>query len=540
MTRLSRCLPVFYRFWGFLVALLLVAGVVAVPGMAAESPGKSTTDHSKLPALQGEFASGPEVTKACLSCHTEAAKQIQKTKHWTWSVKDPNSTKEFGKKNVINNFCGAVSSNEARCTSCHIGYGWEDDTFDFEKETAVDCLVCHDTSGKYRKLPHKAGHPAYEPTEWPMGSGKFIEPFSLGEVARAVGPTSRQNCGACHFLGGGGNAVKHGDLDLSLVQPGKYLDAHMSPDKQDFSCSECHNTDAHAIQGSRYTATAKDTEGVVNPGKGAVRKATCESCHGLRPMKDEKLNDHTDTVACVTCHVPYFARGGYATKMWWDWSTAGELNEKGKPVKRHNELGQEIYSGMKGDFAWGKEVVPEYRWFNGSSDFVTIGDTIDDTKVVSINNYGGSAADPDARIWPFKVMRGKQAYDKTNKTLAVVHTWPDGPEDSTAYWKNYDMEKAVAEGMSRVGQSFSGDLGFVETEMAWPITHMVAPKEDSVTCVECHSDNGRLKDVKGIYMPGRDNWSLLDTAGFGLAFLTLLGVTGHGVARIVTRKNRQK
>ena len=49
----------------------------------------STADHGKFKELQKPFASGPEVTKACLSCHTEAAKQVQKTKHWTWEYADP-------------------------------------------------------------------------------------------------------------------------------------------------------------------------------------------------------------------------------------------------------------------------------------------------------------------------------------------------------------------------------------------------------------------------------------------------------------------
>ena len=43
-----------------------------------------TADHSKFDALKQEFKSGPEVTKACLSCHTEAGEQFQKTLHWRW------------------------------------------------------------------------------------------------------------------------------------------------------------------------------------------------------------------------------------------------------------------------------------------------------------------------------------------------------------------------------------------------------------------------------------------------------------------------
>ena len=51
-----------------------------------------TADHSKHEALKQPFASGPEVTKACLSCHSEAATQIHKTIHWTWV--DPASPKD--------------------------------------------------------------------------------------------------------------------------------------------------------------------------------------------------------------------------------------------------------------------------------------------------------------------------------------------------------------------------------------------------------------------------------------------------------------
>ena len=64
-----------------------------------------TTDHSKHEILGQEFKSGPEVTKACLSCHTEAALQFHKTIHWTWM--DPNTQEDIklGKGGLsINNF----------------------------------------------------------------------------------------------------------------------------------------------------------------------------------------------------------------------------------------------------------------------------------------------------------------------------------------------------------------------------------------------------------------------------------------------------
>lgn len=36
-----------------------------------------------------EFASGPEMTAACVSCHTEAADQVMRTLHCTWDFTNP-------------------------------------------------------------------------------------------------------------------------------------------------------------------------------------------------------------------------------------------------------------------------------------------------------------------------------------------------------------------------------------------------------------------------------------------------------------------
>ena len=120
---------------------------------------KTTADHSKFKELQREFKSGPELTKACLSCHTEAAGQIHRTKHWKWEYKNPATNQLLGKKNVVNNFCISIASNEAACNSCHVGYGWKDASFDFKSEENVDCVVCHDTTGNYKKASGMAGQP---------------------------------------------------------------------------------------------------------------------------------------------------------------------------------------------------------------------------------------------------------------------------------------------------------------------------------------------------------------------------------------------
>lgn len=65
----------------------------------------TTTDHSKHAVLQETFISGPEVTQACLSCHSEAAEQFHDTIHWTWRDPTTEETTKLGKGGLsVNNF----------------------------------------------------------------------------------------------------------------------------------------------------------------------------------------------------------------------------------------------------------------------------------------------------------------------------------------------------------------------------------------------------------------------------------------------------
>jgi octaheme c-type cytochrome (tetrathionate reductase family) len=528
----------------FAVGMVLIGDAAFAAGDATSNAtqtrataSKSTADHTKYKELRRDFKTGPEVTEACLECHTEASKQIHKTTHWTWAFKNPITGQELGKKNIINNFCVATATNLPRCTSCHIGYGWKDDKFDFASEKSVDCLICHDTTGTYKKFPVGAGHPAYEDKKF---MGKPFKAVNLPKVAQSVGQPSRKNCGTCHFMSGGGDAVKHGDLDSTMFNPDRSLDVHMDAKGLNFACTTCHTAGSHDVTGSRYVTKAVDRVGIDVPGHTDDSRATCESCHGLTPHPETnhpKLNDHTDKVACTTCHVPEFARGGKKTKMWWDWSTAGKMKEKGKLLVKKNEAGDVVYHTLKGSFKWEGDVVPEYYWYDGRIDYTLMGQKIDDTDVVNINSISGKYGDPDSRIWPFKVMRGKQPYDKKNKILALPHLFG---KDKNAFWGNFDWNKAIAAGMqSRNNMEYSGEYGFVETRYYWPILHMVAPKEDAVACNQCHTtENGRLATLSGFYMPGRDSYPWLSKLGWVAAALSLLGVIIHMLVRIVMNGRR--
>jgi octaheme c-type cytochrome (tetrathionate reductase family) len=509
-----RGFPKLSSFTLSLSLLVVFSFTVTAPVQAASRSDSSTADHSKFEELKVKFASGPEVTRACLGCHTNAAKQLHQTKHWKWEYDNPVTGQRLGKRHVVNNFCIAAAPNITACTKCHIGYGWTDGSFDFTSEAHVDCLVCHDTTGLYSR--EKLRNP-----------GKRRQ--KLEQFAQKVGPTSRRTCGTCHFSGGGAKAVKHGDIDPTLAHPDYFVDVHMDAEGLDFTCSTCHTADQHEVKGSRYTPAAVDEAGIGVPGREGADRATCRACHGSTPHKTiAKLNDHTAKIACQTCHIPEFSRGDYGTKMWWDWSTAGQLNADGKQFSKQDAQGFEIYSSKKGDFVWAKHQAPEYRWFNGTVLYTLLEDRIDPGGVVPINRFLGDPGAPDARIWPVKVMRGKQPYDVESRTLVTPLTTTD-----KGYWKTLNWDQSIALGMQAVNRSYSGNYNFVTTEMSWPITHMVAPAVEALRCGECHSKDGRLEGVAGVYVPGRDADPSIDRIGFALALIALLGVMGHGALRIL-------
>jgi octaheme c-type cytochrome (tetrathionate reductase family) len=451
-----------------------IALAIAFAGALVSGYAHAAKDHSGF--IQGPLKSGPEVTKQCLQCHQAQAQDFMQTVHWTWSSRqkaDGRGEFTLGKINAVNNFCIALPSNEPRCTSCHAGYGWKDQSFDFANAANIDCLVCHDTTGRYKKFPTAAGHPTYEPREFPPKSGNVWQPPDLVAIAKSVGLPSRDNCGACHFFGGGGDHVKHGDLDSSMAKPPRTIDVHMAADGANMSCTGCHKTARHVIPGKALAVSVS----------GTGKTLDCTDCHAGSPHKGANaiLDKHAAKVACQTCHIPTFART-LPTKVYWDWSTAGQ--DKPPPLDKY---GLKTYDKQKGDFVWAKDVVPTYLWFNGSVDRVLMGETIDASQLVHLNFPNGKLGEPGAKITPFKVMKGKQPYDAGTSVIAVPHLFGKG-----GYWDVFDWTVAVRDGMKIAGLPYVGPVGWVETDMHWRVNHMVVPKAKALGCNDCHGANGSM------------------------------------------------
>jgi len=60
------------------------------------------------------------------------------------------------------------------------------------------------------------------------------------------------------------------------------------------------------------------------------------------------------------------------------------------------------------------------------------------------------------------------------------------------YWHEFDWDKAVRLGAEQAGLEYSGEYGFAETRMYWPLSHMVGPKHRSLQCGDCHGEGGRM------------------------------------------------
>jgi octaheme c-type cytochrome (tetrathionate reductase family) len=415
-------------------------------------------DHSAF--FKEPLKTGPEVTARCLACHPDSAKEVMASPHWSWLSGDAvrgGKTVRIGKKNLMNNFCISVSGNWASCTKCHAGYGWTDEKFDFDRGENVDCLVCHDGSGAYSK-----------------GKGGLPGPkVNLAAAAGSVRAPYRENCGSCHFNGGGGMGVKHGDLDDSLLNANAELDVHMG--KLGFQCIDCHQTHGHQVPGKLNATYSEATR---------AKRLDCAGCHAQTPHSDAMLNKHVDRLACQTCHVPAYARK-YPTKMAWDWSKAGDASRKDSSHE---------YLKIKGEFRYEGDVRPEYAWYNGKMDRYLMGDPVT-SEDQAMNRPLGSREDPAARIWPFKVHRAKQIFDPINKVLIPPVTSGEG-----GYWSKFDWGLAAAKGMETAGLPYSGQYDFTRTHMYWPINHMVAPAKEAVQCRDCHGAGSRL-DWKALGYP---------------------------------------
>jgi octaheme c-type cytochrome (tetrathionate reductase family) len=456
-----------------------------------QTPPPSIADPETLHAAY--FADRPVEDGACLTCHGKIGDEILTTGHWKWEGVvggiEGFEGDIYGKKQIINNFCVAVPTNEGRCSQCHIGYDWKDDTYDFGNAKLIDCFACHDQTGTYSKAPPAAGRPPAT--------------VDLQAVAQSVGENNgvptRKACLFCHQSAGGGDNVKHGDLSSALVATTREYDVHMGTDGGDLDCVTCHDVDrdldgnllSHGIGGMPYHSL---DEGVMRQ---------CDDCHSPNVhvgTSVEAIFTSHDRLACQVCHIPAIARQ-VGTKLEWYWSEAGQ-DIAPEDIPKDPVTGLDEYAKIKGRFVWGLNVRPTLRFYDGMwiksiiGENDTVADLPQETGADGVDRVylGGPAADytnPEAKIYPFKRLIGDQPADANNGTILVPHLFPgNGEGGDNAYWKFFDWNLALQDGADRTGQPYTGEFEFVDTVSYWAVNHEIAPAADALgqgnNCGDCH------------------------------------------------------
>ncbi len=379
-------------------------------------------------------------TSQCLNCHGKIGDDVMKTAHWNWEgtvsgIKGFEGT-IHGKKDLLNNFCLAVPTNEGRCNQCHISYGWGDKNFDFGNPKNIDCLACHDQTGTYKKVatPNLANPPLVGGPDPSVDLQKVAQSVGLNQ-----GVPPRSTCVFCHSRAGGDDNVKHGDISTRMgfakatdpaADPAKYLsrseDVHMGYDPVtqkggDMTCVACHqvkkdvsgNMIDHGIGGFMYHSV---DEGVMKD---------CEDCHGSAASihagssVELVLNSQAHArLACQVCHIPAFARK-VATYVDWKWSLAGQDARPADCAAAPTGVAADgvtqrgTYAKMKGCFTWATNVRPVLRFYDGKWNRVIVGfNNAYTTTPVDLGSPSATYRDPAARIYPFKKMTGRSWWSR--------------------------------------------------------------------------------------------------------------------------------
>ena len=131
-------------------------------------------------------------------------------------------------------------------------------------------------------------------------------------------------------------------------------------------------------------------------------------------------------------------------------------------------------------------MVPVYAWFNGKSRVQIPGVPVNRTEsgAVAVVLPEGSRQDPEAKIYAFKVHKGRLPVLDDKQWLVPIAT--------EEFYAHGDIDKAVRE----AAESF---YGMDEIEYSWTDTirymgifHEVVPREDALGCLDCHRPGGRM------------------------------------------------
>ncbi len=403
-------------------------------------------------------------SKTCLACHVEHGDDFVTSIHNTWMGT------ETGKLVGVNDFCGAVTSNEAMCGKCHAGYGLPDDL----SVGKIDCLICH--------------APNYNKTA--TGPGPSINATA---AAQGVELPTREYCLRCHAMAGGGDNRKRGDLELamSVSNVSRDLDVHMSAN---MTCQDCHTFEDHHVSGRGMDLRVDDTDTIVS----------CEGCHNVsEPPHPEgsMYNQHTGRISCTACHITSYGK-----------VTPAEVARNWVPPYSSDMLTKE------------SNATPIHVWWNRTSEIMDLADraVFDSDGNVVMAKPGGDINDSESKIYAARLHLGRQPWDGTYMLPFNV---------PTAKATN-NMTEAI---FNATGVTYN-PVQYINTTRYMGLFHGVSPKEDALTCDDCHKDHKLDYEALG-YNVKKDASGNLTSATKPGSTLNLLDFGGGGHAIFIDEYN---
>ncbi len=394
--------------------------------------------------ITGPFIDAQAVTLQCLGCHAQQGEDILRSSHWTWQRhRIINNTEQvYSKKDGLTTFAITASTNPEQCMNCHISINRQPLHVAPGSPVHVDCLVCHDTTGTYRR---DNGSPA-------VG-------LDLPHIARHVGRPSPANCSSCHS----GRCGLPGSNSHGNLEP----DVHFTASGGSLTCQDCHSSaGSHAF--SRQLTSGVNSQ----------RTTACATCHGYTCHRQPQLNRHAEVIDCRTCHIPTYAAVNPSVVNW-NW-----LSKEMGDLSRHSNGAMEAVLDTSGLIV-ATDLVPQYLWDDGGETLYQRGDKIDPGRPVLL--LGPTKRTLHAKIAPFTISYGTQPYDTKYRYLIS----PKLTDKKGEYFMD-NWEDAARTGMQGLRLPFSGDYAFTTTITYQPITHGVRPAAEALDCMACHGAASRM------------------------------------------------
>ncbi|MEW6128758.1 MAG: hypothetical protein AB1757_17085 [Acidobacteriota bacterium] len=415
-----------------------------------------------------------EGTQTCLQCHRKDAENFFHSQHYQWRGNAPqivNARKrQLGKLNTINDFCTSPANNwiglvknsrgdiiSRGCSACHAGLGkMPSDKMSDAQLQNIDCLICHASGYRRELFETPEGAFEWKPLLWKNREG-------LDSVSKRISLPTRAMCLRCHNASGGGANFKRGDLEYKLADCDRDYDVHMATDGKNMQCVTCHAGEDHRVRGR-----GADLAGSDMPSK----PLTCDAsgCHSATPHKAEALNHHTKRINCTVCHIPSFARDE-ATDMMRDWSKPAYIEASDR------------YSAS---ITLQKDVKPVFAWFNGLTRAYLPGEPVTRLKDGSVGMMvpQGSRLDPKAKLFAFKLHKGRMPLLAQKNWLIPIMV--------EQFFPNGKIDPAVKEAAKAMYKIEDAQFTWTDTSRYMGIFHGVQPAKKALTCLDCHSANGRV------------------------------------------------